>query len=142
MTDDIAVVGFSFKLPQDVNDVSSFWEVLENKRNLMTEWPESRIKNGSFEASKEGNLRCRGGHFITDNPAAFDAPFFSVTAKEAASMDPMQRWTLEASYHAFENGEPGIEQITRKPMVLTNDIQLEYHSIDLDPHAVAYTPLQ
>ena len=20
-------------------------------------------------------------------------------------MDPMQRWTLEASYHAFENGE-------------------------------------
>lgn len=33
-----------------------------------------------------------------------------MTAKEAASMDPMQRWTLEASYHAFENGELGIEQ--------------------------------
>jgi acyl transferase domain-containing protein len=27
-----------------------------------------------------------------------------VTAAEAASMDPMQRWTLEASYRAFENG--------------------------------------
>ncbi|KAI0149675.1 hypothetical protein F4776DRAFT_659576 [Hypoxylon sp. NC0597] len=103
MTDDIAIVGFSFKLPQDVNDVSSLWEVLENRRNLMTEWPESRIKNGSFESSKEGNIRCRGGHFITEDPGAFDAPFFSVTAKEAASMDPMQRWTLEASYHAFEN---------------------------------------
>ncbi|KAI6084919.1 hypothetical protein F4821DRAFT_164132 [Hypoxylon rubiginosum] len=103
MNDDIAIVGFSFKLPQDVDDVSSFWDVLENKRNLMTEWPESRISNGSFEASKEGNVRCRGGHFITEDPGAFDAPFFSVTAKEAASMDPMQRWTLEASYHAFEN---------------------------------------
>ncbi|KAI1774512.1 hypothetical protein F4818DRAFT_64374 [Hypoxylon cercidicola] len=103
MADDIAIVGFSFKLPQDVDDVSSFWEVLENRRNLMTDWPESRIANGSFEASKEGNVHCRGGHFITEDPGAFDAPFFSVTAKEAASMDPMQRWTLEASYHAFEN---------------------------------------
>lgn len=124
MNDDIAIVGFALKLPQDVNDVSSFWKVLENRRNLMTEWPESRINNGSFEASKEGNVcnrllnsfisktisyvsqvRCRGGHFITEDPGAFDAPFFSVTAKEAASMDPMQRWTLEASYHAFENGK-------------------------------------
>ncbi|XXH05413.1 hypothetical protein Hte_011839 [Hypoxylon texense] len=103
MTDDIAIVGFSFKLPQDVDDVSSFWDVLENRRNLMTEWPQSRMTNGSFEASKEGNVHCRGGHFITEDPGAFDAPFFSVTAKEAASMDPMQRWTLEASYHAFEN---------------------------------------
>jgi len=37
--------------------------------------------------------------------AVFDAPFFSVTAKEAAAMDPLQRWTLEASYRAFEKGE-------------------------------------
>ncbi|KAI1459907.1 hypothetical protein F4805DRAFT_35615 [Annulohypoxylon moriforme] len=111
MNDDIAIVGFAFKLPQDVNDVSSFWEVLENRRNLMTEWPESRINNGSFESSKEGNVRCRGGHFITEDPGAFDAPFFSVTAKEAASMDPMQRWTLEASYHALENAGIPAEQL-------------------------------
>lgn len=45
----------------------------------------------------------RGGHFI-DDVAAFDAPFFSVTSKEAKAMDPMQRWTLEASYRAFEKG--------------------------------------
>lgn len=56
MDDDIAVVGFSFKLPQDVNDVSSFWEVLQSRRNLMTEFPDSRITKGSFEASKEGNV--------------------------------------------------------------------------------------
>lgn len=56
MTDDIAVVGFSFKLPQDVNDVSSFWQVLQDRKNLMTEWPESRIKNGSFESSNESNV--------------------------------------------------------------------------------------
>lgn len=38
------------------------------------------------------------------DPEAFDAPFFSVTAKEAAAMDPQQRILLETSFHAFENG--------------------------------------
>jgi acyl transferase domain-containing protein len=34
----------------------------------------------------------------------FDAPFFSITANEAAAMDPQQRMVLEASYRALENG--------------------------------------
>jgi acyl transferase domain-containing protein len=49
-------------------------------------------------------LRARGGHFLEDDPAAFDAPFFSITAKEAAAMDPQQRFMLETSYLALENG--------------------------------------
>lgn len=51
VSDDIAIVGYSFKLPQDVNDDSGFWEVLQNRRNLMTEWPQSRINAESFANS-------------------------------------------------------------------------------------------
>lgn len=29
---------------------------------------------------------CHGGYFISDDPAAFDAPFFSISTKEAAGM--------------------------------------------------------
>jgi acyl transferase domain-containing protein len=36
--------------------------------------------------------------------AAFDANFFNIAPTEAAALDPMQRWLLEVSYHAFENG--------------------------------------
>jgi acyl transferase domain-containing protein len=50
-------------------------------------------------------LKARGGHFIEEDPAAFDAPFFSITAKEAAGMDPQQRFMLETSYLALENGK-------------------------------------
>lgn len=50
-------------------------------------------------------LPAREIHAINQDPAVFDAPFFSITAKEASSMDPQQRWALEAAYHAFENGE-------------------------------------
>lgn len=45
---DIAVVGLAFKLPQGVEDVSSLWETLEKRKNLMTEWPESRANLKAF----------------------------------------------------------------------------------------------
>ncbi|KAI6381444.1 hypothetical protein MCOR25_001140 [Pyricularia grisea] len=111
MQEPIAVVGFSFKLPQGVDDVDNFWDVLETRTNLSTDWPEDRINVGAVKSNQYNKVQCRGGHFITEDPAVFDAPFFSVTAKEAASMDPLQRWTLEASYHAFENAGIPIEDL-------------------------------
>nr|ALQ32786.1 putative polyketide synthase [Fusarium babinda] len=101
--DEIAIIGYSFKLPQGVDDDTAFWDVLQNRRNLISDWPEGRVQTGSFASNKHQKWNGRGGHFIEDDVAAFDAPFFSVTAKEASAMDPMQRWTLEATYHAFEN---------------------------------------
>lgn len=45
----------------------------------------------------------RGGHFLKQDIAAFDAPFFSISPTEAKSMDPMQRIFLEVVYEAMEN---------------------------------------
>ncbi|KAK4033181.1 polyketide synthase [Parachaetomium inaequale] len=101
--DDIAIVGYALKLPQNVDDDAAFWEVLQKRRNLRTNCPESRINAEAFVNDKSRKFHGRGGHFINEDPGVFDAPFFSLTAKEAAAMDPMQRWTLETSYHAFEN---------------------------------------
>lgn len=44
----IAIIGLSFKLPQNAEDESTFWEILENGRNVMTEWPESRVNVDAF----------------------------------------------------------------------------------------------
>ncbi|KAI0470578.1 hypothetical protein GGR56DRAFT_683480 [Xylariaceae sp. FL0804] len=141
VSDDIAVVGIAYKLPQDLEDDDAFWRTLQEAKNLSTEWPKDRMnpdahpdpKNGQSSADKNrhethspgiaakyiqhANSQAeqdssRGGHFITQDAAGFDAPFFSLTAKEAASMDPMQRWTLEVSYRAFESA--GIPSETLK----------------------------
>lgn len=45
---DIAIIGYAFKLPQDVEDEVSLWETLENRRNLMTEWPKSKVNLEDF----------------------------------------------------------------------------------------------
>ncbi|RYP89479.1 hypothetical protein DL769_000030 [Monosporascus sp. CRB-8-3] len=103
---DIAIVGLSFDLPQKVRDEDSFWHILQAQKNLMTEWPNSRINIEAFHSNSlehENKLYSRGAHFLDGDPAAFDAPFFAITAKEAMAMDPQQRHLLEASYHAFEN---------------------------------------
>lgn len=56
---DIAVVGYSLKLPQDINDDESFWDALQNRRNLMTKWPENRVKTDSFANNKHQKVRLR-----------------------------------------------------------------------------------
>lgn len=57
----IAIVGLSFRLPQDTTDEAKFWEVLQHRRNLMTKWPEDRmnIDNNRDDGSKMPNIVSR-----------------------------------------------------------------------------------
>jgi acyl transferase domain-containing protein len=110
----IAIVGLAFKLPQEAVDEASLWEVLQQRRNLMTTWPKDRAAVESFHdggSKKLSTMHARGAHFLKEDPAVFDAPFFSITSKEAAAMDPQQRWVLETAYHAFENAGIPAQQL-------------------------------
>ncbi|KAI0469826.1 polyketide synthase [Xylariaceae sp. FL0804] len=105
----IAIMGFSFKLPGEIKDELSLWEVLEQRNNLMTGWPPERLAIDALHAggtTLQNKLPGRGAHFVSENPAVFDAPFFSITPAEAAAMDPQPRWALETAYHALETGIP------------------------------------
>ncbi|CAJ2500643.1 Uu.00g034960.m01.CDS01 [Anthostomella pinea] len=93
-SNDIAVVGAAFKLPQGVEDESKLWDVLSSGQNPMTNWPESRVNIGSFyddDPTKINKLHSKGAHLLDTDPGAFDAPFFSIPARKAAAMDPQQR---------------------------------------------------
>ncbi|PHH70644.1 hypothetical protein CDD80_5875 [Ophiocordyceps camponoti-rufipedis] len=109
-----AVVGLSFKMPQEAVDEPSLWEVLEQRKNLMTAWPEDRAAVDSFHdrgTRSLNTMHARGAHFLSQDPAVFDAPFFSITAKEAAAIDPQHRLSLEAAYLAFESAGMTLDQL-------------------------------
>ncbi|KAI4116766.1 MAG: hypothetical protein LQ345_002869 [Seirophora villosa] len=48
-------------------------------------------------------INSRGAHYIRQDLAVFDAPFFKISPNEAQTMDPQQRLLLETSYEALEN---------------------------------------
>lgn len=50
-----AIVGVSFRMPQEAVDEESFWNVLAAKKNLMTEWPKERVKIDSFYEGEREN---------------------------------------------------------------------------------------
>lgn len=50
-------------------------------------------------------MNVRGGHFLKNDIAAFDAPFFTITPNEAKAMDPQQRIMLELVYESLESGK-------------------------------------
>lgn len=45
----------------------------------------------------------QGGHFLSEDPAYFDASFFNITKQELMTLDPQQRLVMENVYHALEN---------------------------------------
>ncbi|RQO64205.1 hypothetical protein DBR43_33120, partial [Pedobacter sp. KBW06] len=95
----IAVVGISGRFPGSEN-IDVFWENLKNNRDLITEIPADR-----WDKARSGvldKLSSRWGGFITDIDK-FDALYFNISPKEAELMDPQQRITLEAVYHALED---------------------------------------
>ncbi|KAJ2998897.1 hypothetical protein NUW58_g172 [Xylaria curta] len=120
--DPIAITGLSFKMPQDAVDETGLWRILENGENVKTRWPAARATTDTFydDGSKKPNTVISSlvnhsvrhyAHFMMEDPGVFDAPFFSITAKEAASMSPRQRQALEVAYHAFESAGIPIEDL-------------------------------
>lgn len=103
----IAIVGISGRFPGDATTPGKLWDMITEKRSARTDVPKIRYNIDAFyhpSAEHQGSTSAKGGHFIQDDIAAFDAPFFKITAQEAHAMDPQQRMTLELAYEALESG--------------------------------------
>lgn len=44
----IVIIGLAFRLPDGIEDVSSFWDMLEHGKHGRKEWPENRANIGTF----------------------------------------------------------------------------------------------
>ncbi|WKZ47475.1 MAG: type I polyketide synthase [Anaerolineales bacterium] len=104
-TEPIAVIGIGCRYPGNANDPESFWQMLVNGVDAITEIPPDRWDVNSYYDSapqSPGKISTRWGGFLRDVDQ-FDAHFFGVSPREAISMDPQQRLLLEVSWHALEH---------------------------------------
>ena len=103
----IAIVGMGCRLPGNVSSPEEFWELCSRARSGWSKIPKSRFNHEAFHHPNPDKMGCynpEGGHFLEEDLALFDAPFFQLTEKEAISLDPQQRLLLECTYEALENG--------------------------------------
>ncbi|GAB1543928.1 hypothetical protein NUACC21_66040 [Scytonema sp. NUACC21] len=100
----IAIIGIGCRFP-GANDPESFWDLLRNGVNAVTEVPKPRWDLETFYDPKPaipGKMNTRWGGFL-EQVVEFDPGFFRISPREAKQIDPQQRLVLEVSWEALEN---------------------------------------
>jgi myxalamid-type polyketide synthase MxaB len=101
----IAVIGMGCRFPGGANDPESFWKLLKQGADCVSEVPADRWNAADYydpNPHAPGKMSTRWGGFIRDVDR-FDPQFFGIAPREAVSMDPQQRLFLEVSWEALEN---------------------------------------
>lgn len=153
LSEPIAIVGTGLRLPGGIRDFASFAAALARGVDAITDIPADRWDIADYydpDPDAPGRMITRQGAFLEDIDK-FDAEFFGVAPREAASMDPQQRLLLEVAWEAFEhaaipavglNGMPvgvflGIANGDYGRALLARHDQLDVYASTGNAHSVA-----
>lgn len=110
----IAIIGIGCRYPGGVVDLDSFWRMLKDGVDAISEAPADRFDQNLFfdpVPYTPGKVITRKGGFLSDRLDQFDAALFNISPREATMMDPQQRLLLETAWEAFENAGLPLERI-------------------------------
>ncbi|KAL1888583.1 Type I Iterative PKS [Sporothrix stenoceras] len=137
----VAIIGLGGRFPGEATDPLKLYDMCAAGADAWTEVPSSRFNHKSFyhpDQARNGATNVQGGFYLKDDVSYFDAPFFSMTQTEAASLDPQQRLLLECSYEALENAGLSLGDVAGSDMgVFVGSFCFDWAKITLrDPDAV------
>ncbi len=101
----IAIIGIGCRFPGGVNEPESFWKLLVEGRNAVTDVPADRWNIDRFydpEPFVAGKSIARRGGFVS-RIDQFDPQFFGISLREAPFVDPLHRLLLETTWEAIED---------------------------------------
>ncbi|MFV0473078.1 MAG: type I polyketide synthase, partial [Pikeienuella sp.] len=101
---DVAISGYACRLPQ-VNSPAQFWDVLDQRRCVITEVADDRWSKARY-FHPDKNMLGRSYTFAAgqvEDIWDFDPGFFGVSPREAVQMDPQQRMLLTTVWEAIEH---------------------------------------
>lgn len=101
----IAIIGLGCRFPGGATSPDAYWNLLRQGVDAIGEVPADRWSVRAYFApfpQRTGRTYSRWGGFV-DGIDQFDAAFFGISSREAASMDPQQRMFLEVAWEALES---------------------------------------
>ncbi|MDB6151054.1 MAG: eryA [Chthoniobacter sp.] len=103
--DRIAIIGIGCRFPGGVNNPESFWKLLAEGREAVSEVPPDRWNVERYYDPEPGiagkSIAKRGG--FLEQVDLFDPQFFGISPREAAFVDPQHRLLLETAWEAIED---------------------------------------
>lgn len=97
---DIAIIGMACRFP-GATSIEEYWQLLCEGKSMHREIPSARFSTQDSTRT-DRSQRTFWGNFL-DNVEEFDHRFFKVSPREAISMDPQQRISLQVAYEAIES---------------------------------------
>jgi len=101
----VTIIGMSCRLPGGISSPKDFWELLMDKKDIVSEFPKNDVLKNIFKAYLQNADDCytTKASYLEEDITGFDARFFNLTPKEVKDMDPQQRMALELSWEAIES---------------------------------------
>ena len=140
----VAIIGMGLRFPGGVVDAGSFWKLLQDGIDAITEVPADRWDAQALfdpDPSVPGKITTQFGGFL-DKVYDFDPGFFGISPREAETMDPQQRLLLEIVWEALENAAVSPEKLfgTQTGIFVGISNGDYYRQLLADPMAIdAYT---
>jgi acyl transferase domain-containing protein len=103
----IALIGIGCRFPGGANTPEAFWQLLRDGVDAVGPIPGSRWEVEKYydaDRNAPGKMYVREGGFLDDEAVThFDAPFFRMSPREAATLGPQQRLLPEVSWETLEH---------------------------------------
>lgn len=109
----IAIVGMGCRFPGGADTTAAFWALLRDGTDAVGDIPAERWDHSAYydpNPETPGKMYARYGAFL-QSVETFDAAFFGITPREAASMDPQHRLLLEVTWEALEQANLAPEHL-------------------------------
>jgi acyl transferase domain-containing protein/NADPH:quinone reductase-like Zn-dependent oxidoreductase/SAM-dependent methyltransferase/acyl carrier protein len=103
--DRIAIIGIGCRFPGGVTDAESFWKLLVERKDAVSDVPADRWSVERYydpEPGIAGKTFVKRAGFL-DQIDKFDPQFFGISPREAPYVDPQHRLLLETAWEAIEN---------------------------------------
>ncbi|HEY2343434.1 MAG TPA: polyketide synthase, partial [Chthoniobacteraceae bacterium] len=105
LNDRIAIIGVGCRFPGGVTNLDSFWKLLSEAREAVSDIPADRWnidRHYDLEPGVAGKSIAKRAGFL-DSIDQFDPQFFGISPREAPYVDPQHRLMLETAWEAIED---------------------------------------